>query len=298
MHSAIGNTKMLNFSTTVLINASDLERDVSVNYSATTPEPRLILGLPVNLFAYICLGISGAAPVIFIIIVVITMKCYSMYKKRKRQRYNTRFRSAREMWLADKEKSPEHERTRNEKLVGFDNTTFTDDNEAMPNLQEGNTVKSDDSLVNMDNQLPESQVLQVYSENNPDVYFQDATLSRTNTNTDSPKIQTTNFNCNPPSIEEAQAIVVECFDKVYRDLDDDMNNSSDTDSGRVSLGNTVKSDRLYMYMASEQSTVYGKGVHADRRERGQDGMIKPEYHEGDEEENEPLHCIEREAASS
>ena len=65
--------------------------------------PREIWGLPVPTFSYMLLGVGGVAPILFILLVIVSMKCYGwrQAKKRGSRNYLSRSRSGRlqqEVW--------------------------------------------------------------------------------------------------------------------------------------------------------------------------------------------------------
>ncbi|ELT94738.1 hypothetical protein CAPTEDRAFT_207997 [Capitella teleta] len=68
---------------------------------ALGPAPT-IWGLSVEHFAYIFLIIGGTAPVLFIVVTVITMKCYSWRRRRRFVRYATEYRAAQEAWQSER----------------------------------------------------------------------------------------------------------------------------------------------------------------------------------------------------
>jgi hypothetical protein len=54
----------------------------------------MIMGMPVDQFSYIMLGVGAAAPAIFIITVIIAMQCYKRQKKKKLMRLHLRYQMA------------------------------------------------------------------------------------------------------------------------------------------------------------------------------------------------------------
>ncbi|KAK2157604.1 hypothetical protein LSH36_188g06004 [Paralvinella palmiformis] len=94
-------TSMISSSSSVLLSAPTVGSEMSAIASSadyaqkmSTPKPTplfipppTIAGLPVTTFSYIFLAVGGAAPIIFIIVVVISMKCYSWRKYRRYRHY-------------------------------------------------------------------------------------------------------------------------------------------------------------------------------------------------------------------
>ena len=77
--------------------------EVVRNSSYSFSPPNKIWGLDVEMFSYIFLAIGGIAPVIFIIIVIIAMKCYTWRKMKRFHRYEERYRTGMELWEAEKQ---------------------------------------------------------------------------------------------------------------------------------------------------------------------------------------------------
>ncbi len=75
----------------VLFVGDEVVSDVVHQDSFPTPfdvgPPNTIAGLPVTTFSYILLAVGGIAPVIFIIVVMVSMKCYMWRKVRRYQEY-------------------------------------------------------------------------------------------------------------------------------------------------------------------------------------------------------------------
>ena len=90
---------VLNVNTTTMATplTSTLE-----NKTYTLGPPDTIWGLEVELFSYIFLAIGGVAPVVFIVIVVISMRCYTWRKLRRFQRYEARYRTGMVLWESEK----------------------------------------------------------------------------------------------------------------------------------------------------------------------------------------------------
>lgn len=57
-----------------------------------------IAGISVDTFSFIFLGIGLTAPVVFLLIVFISMKCYSVRKFKRYKQYEARMRISREIW--------------------------------------------------------------------------------------------------------------------------------------------------------------------------------------------------------
>ena len=78
------------------VNTSLSPLPPSVTYSFSPA--KTIWGLPVNTVSYIFLGIAGIAPIVFIISVIIGMKCYSVRKRQQFRRHQARYRTSQELW--------------------------------------------------------------------------------------------------------------------------------------------------------------------------------------------------------
>ncbi len=88
---------------TLSVNNTTITRTpILRNTTFSLGPPRTIMGLSVDVFSFIFLGIAGVAPVVFIVIVVISMKCYTWRKRQKLRKYEERFRTGMELWEAEK----------------------------------------------------------------------------------------------------------------------------------------------------------------------------------------------------
>ena len=60
--------------------------------------PKLIMGLEVTTFSYVFLGIGGIAPIVFIVSVIIVMKCYAWRKLHSYKKYKKREQISQDVW--------------------------------------------------------------------------------------------------------------------------------------------------------------------------------------------------------
>ena len=66
--------------------------------SPTLPPEKTILGLSVNTFSFVFLGIGAIAPIIFLTVVFVTMKCLSRRRLNRFKQYEARMRITQEIW--------------------------------------------------------------------------------------------------------------------------------------------------------------------------------------------------------
>ena len=78
------------------------------NGSSELPTPfrlapaKTVLGLPITTLSYVFLAIGGIAPVLFIVLVIIGMKCYSWRRIKRYKRYATRLQISQDVWDAER----------------------------------------------------------------------------------------------------------------------------------------------------------------------------------------------------
>ena len=255
-----------------LVNVSFTMTDasnVTTTTTADTPSlfmdsPRTIAGLSVETFSFIFLAIGGIAPVIFLVIVVTSMKCYKYRQLQKLRRFQERQRIKRSLW----------EMERNQ---------YFKTHPKPPDCHVHQNHDSADSpyLFNRDSTVRKphrhskrgrhgnSQILTV-SNSNPDVYFrepraapqrndvstrsvlraqkrishmttgslplktahyvQDVAESRLTVVKRHESTSSANSTHAQASINSEEALALQSFDKIYRDLDFDPVNSSFTTS--------------------------------------------------------------------
>ena len=85
------------------VGTSGLEGSTPASYAFTLSPPHTIWGLSVEEFSYIFLIIGGTAPVLFIIITIIVMKCYSWRRRQRFDKYATQYRTAQELWELERQ---------------------------------------------------------------------------------------------------------------------------------------------------------------------------------------------------
>lgn len=154
---------------------------VASNTSYSMGPERTIMGVPIDVFSFIFLGIAGAAPVIFIITVVVSMKCYSWHKVRKLKRLQQASQAGLEMWEAERD-------------YQINGKYQTYSGPALSTVQESPSSTCSDRLQ--------------ASYSNPNVFFKD-----TSADTPEPKVMP------PPSLDSEERQALECFDKIYENMD-------------------------------------------------------------------------------
>lgn len=164
---------------------TDINQTAQPETGFSISPPSTIWGLSVNTVSYIFLATGGIAPLIFIFVVVATMKCYSRRRLQQLQKQTERYKRSQELWdmekrayLQSKQQQQSRSRVPVTELV-YDNGPHNHHSgnqggqlqlqlHPMTNLPDGRGLPKND-LQNSRQLLPSSH--------NPNVYFRE-TLPR------------------------------------------------------------------------------------------------------------------------
>ena len=234
--------------------------------------PGSVLGVPLPTFSYLALAVGASLPIICIIAIVITTKIYGRFRQRRRQHHQKRLKEARELlWRLER-----REKAREQGAVY--------ENPILVSLGDGNGDKRDLGMTLRSGLSYEGLTM---SRSNPDVYFQEGGTLHVDTGSKNTTLKR-NADCRsktarveqeadtssassssyshvrerppavsprnhprPTSLDSEQARALECFDKIYEELD--ISFSSDSDSGMLSAPATFPNSEAAI--SSEEETV-------------------------------------------
>lgn len=243
------------------------------NNTYTFSPPHTIWGMDVEMFSYIFLAIGGIAPIIFIVVVILAMRCYTWSKLRKFQKYEERHRPGIELWDSE----GKHYQAKDSKSRhAYDGPgQVVSDEETGP---ETNTSRYTDK---------DYQGLRA-SVNNPNVYFREAAVSPAHSTAneinpnetvkppnhvnslqpaDAPSEAKVSQETDLPNgvqrrrINSEEQKALDCFDKIYDSLDV---SSSASESGSVPHDQSKDSEQNTSVSDSGHSDS-GQGHRSDSR---------------------------------
>ncbi|XP_064633161.1 uncharacterized protein LOC135491313 [Lineus longissimus] len=137
--------------------------------------PKMILGMPVDQFSYIMLGIGATAPAVFIIIVVIAMQCYKRRQKKKLMRLQLRYKMAQNS-MENGHLYRDHRRWTEDDVV-LENPILVSRKELSSNSNTARSIGGSVVIMNgsiRNNPLPDFNPQQ--SESTPNVFFTDISV--------------------------------------------------------------------------------------------------------------------------